>query len=113
VLVAGLGAGAVAGAVAAVVFHGSATSAVDDAKALPPTGDCRGSTSPDCRRAADLESDRDKADTLTTVSLVATGAFAAGAIAVALLVPWHRSESARVTPVVGPGYGGASFVMGF
>jgi hypothetical protein len=113
VLVAGLGAGAVAGAVAAVVFHGSATSAVDDAKALPPTGDCRGSTTPDCKRAADLQSDRDKADTLTTVSLVATGAFAAGAIAVALLVPWRRQESARVTPIVGPGYGGASLVMGF
>lgn len=113
VVVSGLGAGAVAGVVAAIVFHGSATSAVDDAKSLPPTGDCRGSTSADCNRARDLQSDRDTADTLTTMSIVASGVLAAGAVAAAVFWPGPRREAARITPLVGTGFGGASLSFGF
>jgi len=114
VVVAGLGAFAVAGAVTALVSHAAARSAVEDAKSLPPTGDCRTVASADCARAAELKSDRDGADTRTTVGLLVAGLFTAGAVGTILL--WKdgsASKGARVGPSVAPGYAGAFMNWGF
>ena len=70
-------------------------------------------TNDTCTKAASLKDDRDSNVTLSTVSLVAGGVFAAGAITAAVLWPKRSSESARITPIVAPGYGGASFVGSF
>jgi hypothetical protein len=70
-------------------------------------------TSKECTEAASLKDERDSNVTLSTVSLVAGGVFAAGAIAAAVLWPKSSKETARLTPVVAPGYGGASFVSRF
>lgn len=114
VLAGGLGTGAVVAGVLGFVFRGSATGAVDDAKSLPPTGDCRGSTMPDCMRAADLRSDRDSAWTASTVSFVAAGALAVGAgVVTALILRGGHRDTARLAPIVGPGSGGASLHLSF
>jgi hypothetical protein len=109
VTVSALSAGAVVGGVLFFVFHGKAQTNVDDAKALLNGGSCLGVTSPECTKAASLKDDRDSNVTLSSVSLIAGGAFAAGAVATAFLWPKGSSESARLTPMVAPGYGGASF----
>lgn len=102
-------AGAVAGGVLALVFHGAASGNVDDAKALLNGGSCVGVSSPECTKAASLKDDRDSNVTLSTVSVIAGAACVAGAVATALLWPRGSKESAGITPVVAPGYGGASF----
>lgn len=66
-----------------------------------------------CTKAGSLKDDRDSNVTLSTVSLIAGGAFAAGAIGAAILWPKSSKEQARITPIVAPGYGGASFVGRF
>jgi hypothetical protein len=48
-----------------------------------------------------------------TVSLVAGGVLAAGAITAAVFWPKHSKEVARMTPIAAPGYGGASFTGSF
>lgn len=113
VTVSALSAGAVAGGILALVFHSAAKSNVDDSKALLNGGSCVGVSSPECTKAASLKDDRDSNVTLSTVSLIAGGTFAAGAIAAALLWPKGSKESARITPLVAPGYGGASFAGRF
>jgi hypothetical protein len=113
VTVSALTAGAIAGGVLFFVFHGKAQSNVDDSKALLNGGSCVGVTNDVCTKAASLKSDRDSNVTLSTVSLVAGGVLAAGAITAAVLWPKRSSESARITPIVAPGYGGASFVGSF
>ena len=113
VTVGALSAGAIAGGVLAFVFHGAAKGNVDDSKALLNGGSCIGVSNTECTRAASLKDDRDSNVTLSTVSLIAGGTFAAGAIAAALLWPKSSTESARITPIVAPGYGGATFVGRF
>ncbi len=108
VTVSALSAGAIAGGVLALVFHSSAQGSVDDAKALLNGGSCLGVSTPDCTKAASLKDDRDTNVTLSTVSIIAGATFAAGAVAAALLWPKGSKESASITPVVAPGYGGAS-----
>ncbi len=113
VTVGALSAGAIAGGVLALVFNGAAKSNVDDAKAALNGGSCIGVSSPECSNAASLKDDRDSNVTLSTVSLIAGGTFAAGAITAALLWPKNASDSARIAPLVAPGYGGASVVGRF
>jgi hypothetical protein len=113
VTVSALSAGAIAGGVLFFVFHGKAQSNVDDAKTVLNGGGCIGVTSDACTKAASLKDDRDSNVTLSTVSLVAGGVLAAGAISAAVLWPSRSKESARITPIVAPGYGGASFVGSF
>ena len=108
-----LTAGAIAGGVLFVVFHGNAEGNVDDANALLGGGSCVGVTSDACTKAASLKDDRDLNVTLSTVSLIAGGAFAAVAIGSIILWPKSSKEQARITPIVAPGYGGASFVGRF
>ena len=114
VTVSALTAGAIAGGVLFFVFHGKAQSNVDDSKALLNGGSCVGVTNDLCTKAASLKDDRDSNVTLSTVSIVAGGVLAAGAITAAVLWPGRSKEaSARITPIVAPGYGGASFVGSF
>jgi hypothetical protein len=113
VTVSALSAGAIVGGVLFFVFHGKAQGNVDDAKALLNGGSCIGVTSPECTKAASLKSDRDSNVTLSTVSLIAGGALAAGAVATALLWPKGTMESARLTPMVGAGVAGANLVGSF
>ena len=109
VTVGALSAGAIAGGVLALVFHGAAQGNVDDSKALLKGGSCVGVTSPDCTKAASLKDDRDSNVTLSTVSLIAGGTLAVGAVAAAVFWPKSSKESARITPMFAPGYGGAAF----
>ena len=110
VTVSALSAGAIAGGVLAIVFHGAAQNNVDEAKGLLNGGSCIGVTNEQCTRAASLKDDRDSNVTLTTVSLIAGGTLAVGAVAAAVLWPKGSKEAAaRFTPMVAPGYGGASF----
>ena len=113
VTVGALSAGAVAGGVLALVFHSVAKGNVDDSKALLNGGSCIGVSNTECTKASSLKDDRDSNVTLSTVSLIAGCTFAAGAVAAALLWPKSSTESARITPIVAPGYGGASFVGRF
>lgn len=113
VTVSALTAGAIAGGVLFVVFHGNAQGNVDDSKALLNGGSCVGVTSGACTKAASLKDDRDSNMTLSTVSLVAGGVLAAGAVAAIIFWPKSSKEQARITPIVAPGYGGASFVGRF
>jgi hypothetical protein len=113
VTVGALTAGAIAGGVLFFVFHGKAQTNVDDSKALLNGGTCIGVTSDKCTQAASLKDDRDSNVTLSTVSLVAGGVLAAGAITAAVLWPKHSKEVARITPIIAPGYGGASFIGSF
>lgn len=111
--VGGLGAGAVAGVVLAVVFHGKASDKVDESRALLNGGSCVGVSSSTCSTAATLKDDRDSADTATTVSVVAAGVLGAGAVAAALFWPKSRSTTGRIVPEVAPGYGGMKLVGRF
>ena len=113
VTVSALAAGAVAGGVLFLVFHGAAKGNVDDAKTLLNGGSCLGVTNAECTKAASLKEDRDSNVTLSTASLVAGGVFAAGAVAAAVLWPKTSKESARLVPNVAPGHAGASFVGSF
>jgi hypothetical protein len=113
VTVSALAAGAVAGGVLFFVFQGSAQSNVDEAKSLLGGGSCVGVTSDACSKAATLKDDRDSNVTLSTVSLVAGGVLAAGAVAAVVFWPKTSREHARITPIVAPGYGGAAFVGRF
>jgi hypothetical protein len=113
VTVSALAVGAVAGGVLFFVFHGAAQSNVDDSKALLNGGSCLGVSNADCTKAAGLKDDRDSNVTLSTVSLVAGGVFAAGAVAAAVLWPKSSKESARLVPNVAPGVAGASFIGSF
>ncbi len=113
VTVGALSAAAIAGGVLFFVFHSKAQSKVDEAKGLLNGGSCLGQTNDACTRAASLKDDRDSAVTLSTVSIIAGGTFAAGAIAAAILWPKSSKESARIVPSVAPGHAGASFVGSF
>ena len=113
VTVSALSAGAIAGGVLFFVFHGKAQGNVDDSKALLNGGSCIGVTNDVCTKAASLKDDRDSNVTLSTVSIIAGGVLAAGAITAAVLWPGRSREAARITPIVAPGYGGASFVGSF
>jgi hypothetical protein len=113
VTVSALTAGAIAGGVLFFVFRGNAQGNVDDSQALLKGGSCVGVTSIDCQRAASLKDDRDSNVTLSTVSIVAGGVLAAGAVAAVALWPKTSKEQARITPIIAPGYGGASFVGRF
>lgn len=113
VTVSALAAGAVAGGLLAFVFHNSAQGNVDDSKALLDGGSCLGVTNDACTKASSLKDDRDSNVTLSTVSIVAGGVLAAGAVAAVLFWPKSSKEQARITPIVAPGYGGASFVGRF
>lgn len=93
---AGLGAAAVAAGILGIVFRSNAGEAVDESRAIVQrVGGCRGVTSPDCARVAELEDDRDRNVTLSTVSFIGAGALLAGAAAVYLL--WPDSRDARTT----------------
>jgi hypothetical protein len=113
VTVSALAAGAIAGGVLFAVFRGSAQSNVDESKSLLGGGSCVGVTNDACTKAASLKDDRDSNVTASTVSLVAGGVLAAGAVAAVLFWPKSSKEQARITPIVAPGYGGASFVGRF
>ncbi len=113
VTVSALAAGAVAGGVLSIVFHGNAQDKVDQAKGLLHGSGCVGSTSPACTTARHLKDDRDSAVTMSTVSLVGGGVLAAGAVATAAFWPTHAERSARVVPLAAPGYAGVGFVGGF
>jgi hypothetical protein len=109
-----LTAGAVAGGVLFFVFRGAAQGNVDDASSLLQGRSCLGvNGNPTCERASSLKDDRDSNVTLSTVSVAVAGAFAAGAIATAIFWPSAKSETARFTPSVAPGYAGASLVGSF
>ncbi|MBX3230590.1 MAG: hypothetical protein KIT84_00120 [Labilithrix sp.] len=108
----GLGLGAIAGAVVGVVFHGQATSAVDDARALPAL-DCRSSASPDCERARQLRDDRDSAGNLAGASFIAAGALAAGAGVVLFLALRGHRDAATLSPRIAPGLGGGALRLSF
>ncbi|MDB4945400.1 MAG: hypothetical protein JWP97_4934 [Labilithrix sp.] len=111
--VSGLGAVAVTGVVLGVVFRSAAQSNVDDAQTALHGQGCIGSGSPECARAATLKDDRDSNVTLSTVSFLAGGVFAAGAVATAIWWPKRSREVARVVPMMAPGYAGASFAGSF
>ncbi|AKU99342.1 hypothetical protein AKJ09_06006 [Labilithrix luteola] len=115
VTVSALAAGAVAGGIMAVVFQGKAQGNVDDARDLLHGASCVGVTSAACSTARSLKDDRDSNLTIATVSAIAGGVFAAGAIATVFFWPKSSKEkdSARLVPSVAPGYGGASFVGRF
>lgn len=108
VTVAALGAGAVAGGVLFVVFHGKAQGNVDDAKAVLNGSGCQGVVGdPRCDQAASLKSDRDSNQTISNVALIGGVALAAGALGSAVLWPNVSKERvARAAPLLGPGLAG-------
>lgn len=108
VTVGALSAGAIAGGVLALVFHGAAQSNVEEAQGLLNGGSCIGVTAPQCSKAATLKDDRDSNVTLSTVSLIAGGTLAVGAVAAAVFWPKGSKEVGRITPMVAPGFGGAT-----
>lgn len=109
-----LTAGAIAGGVLFFVFRGAAQGNVDDASNLLQGRSCLGvGGNPICERASTLKDDRDRNVTLGTVSILVGGTLAAGAIATAIFWPSKKSEAARLTPSVAPGYAGASLVGSF
>ena len=113
VTVGALSAAAITGGILFFVFRGKAQGKVDDAKALLQGTSCLEVTTDDCTTATSLKKSRDKFVTVSTVSIVAGGAFAAGAVAAALFWPKSSKESARIVPNVAPGHAGATFVGSF
>lgn len=113
VTVSALAAGAITGGVLSLVFRSNAQDNLDEAKSRLQGGSCIGVTNEDCNVARQLKDDRDTNVTMSTISLVGGGVFAAGAVAAAIFWPASSERSARVVPVTAPGYGGMSFVGRF
>ncbi len=117
VTVSALSAGAVAGGILGFVFFTKASSNVDDVNALRARRPCELLDSKSCRDARaendSIASKHRSNTTLGAVSVIAGGAFAAGAIAAALFWPTKSSSAARLVPTVTPGYSGATMVGTF
>lgn len=116
VAVGALAAGAVTGVVLSIVFHGNASDDVDESKRLLNGGSCLGITTADCTRARELKDSRDTNVTASTVSLVAGGVLAAGAVAAAIVWPGGATASktsGRVVPSFAAGYGGMTLMGRF
>ena len=97
-----IGGGLTAGSlVAALLFHGHASSKEDDAKTVKGNaGNCLGVTSANCTQLAALLDDRNTANSRAQVALVGTAVFAVATGVVTYLVwPTSSEQSQKPQPV--------------
>lgn len=92
VVSASLAAVGIGGLVLGGVFLSEGNSATDEARTLLDGQGCRGSNSPECVRASELQSDRDRNATLSAVSFVVGAAVVAGAVATWFFWPQQRAS---------------------
>ncbi len=113
VTVASLGTAAVGGAVVFVAFRSKAQTDVDQARSLLNGGSCIGVKSDACDHASSLKNKRDSNVTISAVGLAAAAVFAAGAFGAVVLWPASKESTSAVSPLVAPGFAGASFSRRF
>ncbi len=107
--VSALSLGAVAGGVFVFVFRANALSVTRQSRDLRPNGEsCIGVNADPCPQVASLKQDHDAYMTSSLIAGVAGGILAAGAVTAALVWPARDGSTAKVAPLVGPGFGGAT-----
>lgn len=117
ITVGALGAGAIAGGVLGFIFLDKAASNADEAEMLRASKPCANPASDSCKSAGStsnaLSSDHDTNTAIGAASIVAGGVFVVGVAATILFWPKDKKGTARISPVVGPGYHGANFAFTF